>query len=76
MIRSYRGRTPKIPASAYIDLQAVIIGDVTIGEQFERLAVRRDSRRRELDSHRRAHQYSGRLDAACDEGHASAAAGR
>ena len=33
MIRSFRGRTPKIPASAYIDPDAVIIGDVTIGEQ-------------------------------------------
>src|ERR1700681_86772 len=33
MIRSYRGRLPKIPASAYIDPEAVIIGDVTIGEQ-------------------------------------------
>jgi carbonic anhydrase/acetyltransferase-like protein (isoleucine patch superfamily) len=33
MIRSFRGRTPKIPASAYIDPEAVIIGDVTIGEQ-------------------------------------------
>src|SRR3979490_2124663 len=32
MIRSYRGRTPKIPASAYIDPDAVIIGDVTNGE--------------------------------------------
>src|SRR5713101_9089893 len=32
MIRSYRGRTPQIPASAYIDPEAVIIGDVTIGE--------------------------------------------
>jgi carbonic anhydrase/acetyltransferase-like protein (isoleucine patch superfamily) len=32
MIRSYRGRTPQIPASAYIDPAAVIIGDVTIGE--------------------------------------------
>ena len=32
MIRSYRGRTPKIHASAYIDPDAVIIGDVTIGE--------------------------------------------
>ena len=32
MIRSYRGRTPQIPASAYIDPDAVIIGDVTIGE--------------------------------------------
>jgi carbonic anhydrase/acetyltransferase-like protein (isoleucine patch superfamily) len=33
MIRSFRGRTPKIPTSAYIDPAAVIIGDVTIGEQ-------------------------------------------
>jgi carbonic anhydrase/acetyltransferase-like protein (isoleucine patch superfamily) len=32
MIRSYRGRTPQVPASAYIDPDAVIIGDVTIGE--------------------------------------------
>ncbi|MFZ0519445.1 MAG: gamma carbonic anhydrase family protein [Candidatus Acidiferrales bacterium] len=32
MIRSYRGRLPQIAPSAYIDPQAVIIGDVTIGE--------------------------------------------
>ena len=32
MIRSYRGRTPQIPSSAYIDPDAVIIGDVTMGE--------------------------------------------
>src|ERR1700752_4039855 len=32
MIRSHRGRMPKIDASAYIDPQAVVIGDVTIGE--------------------------------------------
>ena len=32
MIRSYRGRTSQISASAYIDPDAVIIGDVTIGE--------------------------------------------
>lgn len=32
MIRSYRGRTPKIAASAYIDPQAILIGDITIGE--------------------------------------------
>lgn len=32
MIRSYRGRTPQIAPSAYIDPQAVIIGDVVIGE--------------------------------------------
>ena len=32
MIRSYRGRTPKIAGSAYIDPAAVVIGDVSIGE--------------------------------------------
>lgn len=32
MVRSYRGRMPEIAASAYIDPQAVVIGDVTIGE--------------------------------------------
>jgi gamma-carbonic anhydrase len=31
LIRSFRGRKPQIAASAYIDPQAVIIGDVTIG---------------------------------------------
>jgi len=33
LIRSYRSRWPKIAASAYIDPAAVVIGDVTIGEQ-------------------------------------------
>lgn len=32
MIRSYRGRKPQIAASAYVDAAAVVIGDVTIGE--------------------------------------------
>ena len=32
MIRRYRGRWPKIAASAYIDPDAIIIGDVAIGE--------------------------------------------
>jgi carbonic anhydrase/acetyltransferase-like protein (isoleucine patch superfamily) len=32
MIRSFRGRTPQIAASAYVDPQAVVIGDVAIGE--------------------------------------------
>jgi carbonic anhydrase/acetyltransferase-like protein (isoleucine patch superfamily) len=31
-IRSYQGRLPKIAASAYIDRNCVIIGDVVIGE--------------------------------------------
>lgn len=33
LIRSYRGRWPVIAESAYIDPDATIIGDVTIGEQ-------------------------------------------
>ncbi len=32
MIRSYKGKLPRIAASAYIDEAAVIIGDVEIGE--------------------------------------------
>ncbi|NDQ56803.1 MAG: gamma carbonic anhydrase family protein [Acidipila sp.] len=32
MLRTYRGRAPQIAATAYIDPAAVIIGDVTIGE--------------------------------------------
>jgi carbonic anhydrase/acetyltransferase-like protein (isoleucine patch superfamily) len=31
LIRSFRGRKPQIAASAYIDPQAVVIGDVTVG---------------------------------------------
>src|ERR1700726_301145 len=33
MIRSYRGLMPKISASVYIDADAVVIGDVSIGKQ-------------------------------------------
>ncbi len=33
MIRSFRGVTPKIAASAYIDRSAQVIGDVVIGER-------------------------------------------
>jgi carbonic anhydrase/acetyltransferase-like protein (isoleucine patch superfamily) len=32
LLRSYKGHTPRIAASAYIDPQAVVIGDVEIGE--------------------------------------------
>ena len=32
MLRSYKGQMPRIAASAYIDPQAVVIGDVEIGE--------------------------------------------
>ncbi|MGH9712923.1 MAG: gamma carbonic anhydrase family protein [Candidatus Acidiferrales bacterium] len=31
MLRSFRGRKPQIAASAYVDPQAVVIGDVSIG---------------------------------------------
>ncbi|HEV2200878.1 MAG TPA: gamma carbonic anhydrase family protein [Bryobacteraceae bacterium] len=33
MIRSHRGKTPKIAVSAYIDPSATVIGDVEIGER-------------------------------------------
>lgn len=32
-IRSYRGKRPQIPASAWVDPSAVIIGDVILGEE-------------------------------------------
>ena len=32
MIRSYQGRLPVIPASAYVDVSAQVIGDVELGE--------------------------------------------
>lgn len=32
MIRSHRGYTPQVAASAYVDPQAVVIGDVVIGD--------------------------------------------
>lgn len=33
MIRPYKGKTPKIAASAYVDPSAQVIGDVTLGER-------------------------------------------
>ena len=33
MIRTFRGTTPSIAVSAYVDPSAVIIGDVTVGER-------------------------------------------
>ena len=33
MIRAYRGKVPKIAASAYIDPSAQVIGDVEVGER-------------------------------------------
>jgi carbonic anhydrase/acetyltransferase-like protein (isoleucine patch superfamily) len=32
LIRTYRGQVPQIAATAYVDPQAVVIGDVAIGE--------------------------------------------
>jgi carbonic anhydrase/acetyltransferase-like protein (isoleucine patch superfamily) len=32
MLRSFRGITPTIPASAYVDVSAQVIGDVVLGE--------------------------------------------
>jgi carbonic anhydrase/acetyltransferase-like protein (isoleucine patch superfamily) len=32
MIRSYKGKWPQVPATAYIDESAQLIGDVTLGE--------------------------------------------
>ena len=32
MIRNYRGHVPQIASTAYVDPQAVVIGDVVIGE--------------------------------------------
>lgn len=32
MIRTFRGHTPQIASNAYVDPQAVVIGDVAIGE--------------------------------------------
>ncbi len=32
MIRSYKGTTPTIPASCYVDISAQVIGDVVLGE--------------------------------------------
>lgn len=33
MIRSFRGKTPRIAASAFVDETAILIGDVEIGEE-------------------------------------------
>ena len=33
MLRSYRGQTPRVHATAYIDASAQVIGDVEIGEE-------------------------------------------
>ena len=32
MIRSYKGITPTVPASCYVDESAQLIGDVVLGE--------------------------------------------
>ena len=72
MIRSYRGRWPDIAASAYIDPAAVIIGDVTIGEQssvWPGVVIRGDVHWIRIGART---QCPGRLGAARDEGRISA----
>ncbi len=32
MIRSYKGKTPQVPATAFVDDSAQLIGDVVLGE--------------------------------------------
>lgn len=32
MIRSYKGKSPVVPATAYVDVSAQLVGDVTLGE--------------------------------------------
>ena len=48
MIRSFRGMRPSVAASAFIDESAVLIGDVTVGEQSSiwcQVTVRADTSR-------------------------------
>src|SRR5690242_21880611 len=33
MIRSYKGKTPQVPPTAFVDESAQLIGDVVLGEQ-------------------------------------------
>jgi carbonic anhydrase/acetyltransferase-like protein (isoleucine patch superfamily) len=33
MLRAFQGRLPVLPASAYVDVSAQVLGDVTLGEQ-------------------------------------------
>lgn len=33
MIRTFEGHTPVVPVSAYVDASAIVIGDVTLGEE-------------------------------------------
>ncbi len=59
MIRSFRGTTPSIAVSAYVDPSAVIIGDVTVGERssiWPHVTIRGDV---DHIAHRRGNQHSG-----------------
>ena len=59
MIRSYKGISPTIPASCYVDESAQIIGDVVLGEHasvWMNAVVRGDVHEH---SHRRAFEYPG-----------------
>ncbi len=53
MIRSYKGITPTIPSSCYVDESAQLIGDVTAGRERQRLDEHSAARRRALHSGRR-----------------------
>jgi carbonic anhydrase/acetyltransferase-like protein (isoleucine patch superfamily) len=54
MIRPYKGISPQVPASAYVDLSAQVIGDVTLGEHssiWMNAVVRGDVNRIVIGSH-------------------------
>ena len=61
MIIEYRGKRPKVAASAFVAPTAVLIGDVEVGEESSDLVRRRHSRRQRADPHRRAHERAGQL---------------
>ena len=63
-----RFRPELVDPTACIAPGAVVLGDVTIGAEVERLVRRGDSRRHRRDPHRPADQHSGRLRAACRPG--------
>ena len=66
MIIEYKGKKPKISPSAFIAPTAVIIGDVTVGDEASIWwgAVLRSDQNQQSDRHRRAHQHPGQLRAA------------
>ena len=59
MIRSYKGITPTIPASCYVDDSAQIIGDVVLGEHASVWMNAVLARRRAFHPRGRALERSG-----------------